>query len=178
MKEEILRTGLVSSSCTEQNHGEMVISYLVTKFSTIFEMQSSIAMFTPPFCEPDKSSSPLCTMYMFLKIHFKISLLLVSTSTKWSLTFRFSTHITFLHLSTHLTFLDLMIVGEWPLNLYNDNLKCTRYVYQVEIALQMMNCKGRVQAYFKVVSSGGIEESYGRSLVHSEILIQSLHNMK
>jgi hypothetical protein len=71
-----------------------------------------------------------------------------------------------------------MIVGEWPLNLYNDNLKCTRYVYQVEIALKMMNCKGRVQAYFKVVSSGGIEESYGRSLVHSEILIQSLHNMK
>jgi hypothetical protein len=49
--------------------------------------------------------------------------------------------------------------------------------YQVEIMLQMMNCKGRVHAYFKVVSSGGIEESYKRPLVHAEILIQSLHNM-
>jgi len=41
-----------------------------------------------------------------------------------------------------------------------------------------MNTKGRVHVYFKVVSSGGIEKSYKRSLVHAEILLQSLHNMK
>jgi hypothetical protein len=41
-----------------------------------------------------------------------------------------------------------------------------------------MNSKGSVCAYFKVVSSGRIEKSYERPLVHAEILLQSLHNMK
>jgi hypothetical protein len=37
-----------------------------------------------------------------------------------------------------------------------------------------MNSKGRVSAYFNVVSSGRIEKSYEKSLVHAEILLQSL----
>jgi hypothetical protein len=41
-----------------------------------------------------------------------------------------------------------------------------------------MYSKGRVHAYFKVVSSGGIEKSCERPLMHAEILLQSLHNMK
>jgi hypothetical protein len=60
-----------------------------------------------------------------------------------------------------------MILGEELLHLHN-----------VQTVLQIMNSKGRVCAYFKVVSPGGIEKSYERPLVHAEILLQNLHNMK
>jgi hypothetical protein len=59
------------------------------------------------------------------------------------------------------------MLGEEPLHLHN-----------VETVLQIMNSKGRVHAYFKVVSSGGTEKSYERPMVDAEILLQSLHNIK
>jgi hypothetical protein len=45
------------------------------------------------------------------------------------------------------------------------------HLHNVETVLQIMNSKGRVYAYFKVVLSE-------RPIVDAEILLQSLHNIK